>query len=320
MKREGFTLVEMLVILIFLSFIALMAVPNITSMIKKSEDDKYNIFLNDVFLATEAYIEKYKDDYPSLSMDGVNTYIYMKDLVDEGLISTNLVNPKYCVNNECTSKKIATCSSKTCSVDEYTIIVKKDEDGKYKYELKNEKIEPIEEHSVCQNASEEDYTITNIILNGSFENDFTNYYVKAENASISTTESLFGDKSYKRSNSTKAGGTCQYINVVEGHKYYYFIYFKSGDIVLKSDISNTGWGTISSSSSEWKKSGIIITATTTDRKNISLNYGNDITQDTYVDGVGLIDLTEAFGVGNEPSLEWCEANIDYFEGSKIICY
>ena len=135
--KKGFTLVEMLVILIFLSLIFLIAVPSTINMLKKGEDDKYNRFLNDVYLATEAYLENNKVDYPNLNIIGATTYIYMKDLVDEGLISTNLVNPKYCEDNECTSKKIATCSSKTCSVDDYTIIVTKDEDGKYKYELVN---------------------------------------------------------------------------------------------------------------------------------------------------------------------------------------
>ena len=135
MKKNGFTLMEMIVILIFITIIALMSVPSITNMIKKGEEDKYNIFLNDVYLATEAYIEKYKDDYPSLNVEGSNTYIYMKDLVDEKLVSTNLVNPKYCVNDECTSRKVAVCNNVVCVVDDYTIIVTKDDDGKYNYRL-----------------------------------------------------------------------------------------------------------------------------------------------------------------------------------------
>lgn len=38
----------------------------------------------------------------------------------------------------------------------------------------------------------------------------------------------------------------------------------------------------------------------------------------WIDGAMLIDLTDAFGSGNEPSKEWCDANIDYFLGSKYI--
>ena len=135
MNKRAFTLIEMIVVLVFISIIALMALPNITTMLKNSVDDEYKIFLDDVFLATEAYIEKYRDDYPSLNEDGAVTEIYMKDLVDEKLISTNLVNPKYCIDSECTSKKIATCTDTSCTVDDYTIKVTKDEIGKYKYEL-----------------------------------------------------------------------------------------------------------------------------------------------------------------------------------------
>ena len=63
MKKNGFTLVEMVVILIFITIIALMSVPVITNMLKKGEDDKYNMFLDDIYLATEAYIEKYMQNH-----------------------------------------------------------------------------------------------------------------------------------------------------------------------------------------------------------------------------------------------------------------
>jgi hypothetical protein len=39
---------------------------------------------------------------------------------------------------------------------------------------------------------------------------------------------------------------------------------------------------------------------------------------SYTDNLILIDLTAAFGAGNEPTKEWCDANIPYFEGSTTI--
>ncbi|MBE6161808.1 MAG: hypothetical protein E7158_06290 [Firmicutes bacterium] len=39
---------------------------------------------------------------------------------------------------------------------------------------------------------------------------------------------------------------------------------------------------------------------------------------TYVDGIGMVDLTEAFGAGNEPTQQWCDENIEYFDGSTTI--
>lgn len=40
----------------------------------------------------------------------------------------------------------------------------------------------------------------------------------------------------------------------------------------------------------------------------------------YIDDVMLIDLTAAFGAGNEPTQEWCDTNIEYFSGNKTIQY
>ena len=40
----------------------------------------------------------------------------------------------------------------------------------------------------------------------------------------------------------------------------------------------------------------------------------------YIDDAMLIDLTAAFGAGNEPTQEWCDTNIEYFAGNKTIQY
>ncbi len=38
----------------------------------------------------------------------------------------------------------------------------------------------------------------------------------------------------------------------------------------------------------------------------------------YVDNIVAVNLTQVFGAGNEPSLAWCNENIDYFEGTLSI--
>ena len=75
MKR-GFTLVELLVLLAFIGLLLFFVVPNLTGFMKKSDDNKYNAFLNDIFLATEAYIQKNDDQYPTLQSGGV-AYVYL---------------------------------------------------------------------------------------------------------------------------------------------------------------------------------------------------------------------------------------------------
>jgi hypothetical protein len=38
----------------------------------------------------------------------------------------------------------------------------------------------------------------------------------------------------------------------------------------------------------------------------------------YFNGLMLVDLTESFGAGKEPTKEWCDKNIPYFLGTKTI--
>ena len=130
MNKKGFTLVEMLIVITLISIIALMAIPLMTNYIKKGENDKYKAFENDIFMATEAYLQKYIDNYPQLSNVGGVAYIYMDELVKEKLVKSNLVNPK-------TSEKIGECTENSCTIDDYTITVIKQEDGTYSYELVN---------------------------------------------------------------------------------------------------------------------------------------------------------------------------------------
>jgi hypothetical protein len=47
---------------------------------------------------------------------------------------------------------------------------------------------------------------------------------------------------------------------------------------------------------------------------LDYNKSSGVTRQACFDGVMLIDLTAAFGAGNEPTKEWCDENINYFTG------
>lgn len=137
--KKGLTLVEMIAIMSIFAIIVFISFPIIDGMIKQGDEDKYNLFLNDIYLATEAYIQKYSDNYPDLNSS--YNFVYMKELVEEKLVKSTLVNPKYCDNNGCSSKQISTCNQNNeCVVDDYTIIVGKDTSGVLKYLLVNKMI------------------------------------------------------------------------------------------------------------------------------------------------------------------------------------
>ena len=58
---------------------------------------------------------------------------------------------------------------------------------------------------------------------------------------------------------------------------------------------------------------------TTGSYQMRLDYNNNnATTSVWYDGLVIIDLTATFGSGNEPTKEWCDANIPFFEGTTYI--
>lgn len=176
-----------------------------------------------------------------------------------------------------------------------------------------------------------EYKITNLVKNGSFENDLDNWikynYLDSE-ATIhtpNTTYKKFGGKSIERvANDTNSKNlVAQSIHFIEGHKYYYFLSGYTNSTTsqrISSDVNSRNNSNITFNITKqvgWVKGSVIYTSEATEDRNISINCA--VTTDkTYVDGVGVIDLTDAFGAGNEPTKEWCDENIDYFNGTKTI--
>lgn len=93
MKNKGFTLIELLGVFAFLGIAALIVIPSATGMLKQSKVEDSKRFENDLFLATEAYIESNSDHYDGIKVNGGVDYISIAELIDNGFISKNLVNP-----------------------------------------------------------------------------------------------------------------------------------------------------------------------------------------------------------------------------------
>lgn len=92
MKNRGFTLVELLGVITVLALITLIAVPSITGTLKKQKEMQYNKYLNDLYLATEAYVLN-QDEY-DLSQVNQTIYIKLEDVVKAKYLNSTIVNPK----------------------------------------------------------------------------------------------------------------------------------------------------------------------------------------------------------------------------------
>ena len=123
--KKGFTLIEMLITVAVLGLIILIVTPNITGLLKKVSDDKYNRFLDDVFIATEAYIQKNISEYPSIKIPNEKVYIYFSDLISSNYLKSDVYDPK---------------NKLKVSNEDFTVEVYLSDDGEYKYKLYEERL------------------------------------------------------------------------------------------------------------------------------------------------------------------------------------
>lgn len=93
--KKGFTLVELLAVLVILGAIVLVSVPSLISTNKASKENEYNEFVTTIENAAEAYVETHPDKYADLK-NGVTTSanISTETLVAAGTVEGNMVNPK----------------------------------------------------------------------------------------------------------------------------------------------------------------------------------------------------------------------------------
>lgn len=117
-----------------------------------------------------------------------------------------------------------------------------------------------------------------------------------------------------------------------GHKYYGRCYQKSpaghtwGDARFEyyaEDVAGTGllvFGYMEPTNNEWKILSSIQTLTgePTGENWYLRSFVSGGNADSYRKEMMIIDLTESFGPGNEPTKEWCDVNIPFFEGELTI--
>lgn len=91
MNKKGFTLVELLAIVVILAVIMVVAAPNMTKQIKKSEEESQNILNQKIENASKLYAAKYyvTDIVKCTSTDKENPCVKFNlyDLEQDGLIN-----------------------------------------------------------------------------------------------------------------------------------------------------------------------------------------------------------------------------------------
>ena len=84
MNKKGFTLTELIAILVIISIVALIAVPAVVNSIKNNNHDSYNGVVNDIILASETY---------AANMGASIVQISVETLKQAGYLPADLKNP-----------------------------------------------------------------------------------------------------------------------------------------------------------------------------------------------------------------------------------
>ncbi|MDD4036612.1 MAG: type II secretion system protein [Bacilli bacterium] len=93
-SKKGFTLLELLAVVVILAIMMLGAVPNLVQTFNRTKDKQYEQFIKRIEEAARVYAENKKDEINSLKDVGGITYITIQDIIDEKLLREPLIDPK----------------------------------------------------------------------------------------------------------------------------------------------------------------------------------------------------------------------------------
>ena len=92
MKKDGYTLVELLGILAVMAVMLLIIVPNVITTVRNADIQKQEIFKKTVEQAAENYVENNIDLFPELNKSEV-TFRRVQELIDAGYLKSTLIDP-----------------------------------------------------------------------------------------------------------------------------------------------------------------------------------------------------------------------------------
>lgn len=92
-SNKGFTLVELIVVIILLGIVGTVVVYNMTSVSNTSKDTEYKRFIASVKSAANVYADMNPEAFDDLYVTRSYIYIKIDELIKAGLLDENLVNP-----------------------------------------------------------------------------------------------------------------------------------------------------------------------------------------------------------------------------------
>ena len=94
MNTRGFTLVEVVAIMVILIGIFLVSFPALNNMVNSDEEKLYDTMVDDLCIAGKTYLYSHLDLYPNLSIIGETVQLDISLLIEYGNVDSDIVNPK----------------------------------------------------------------------------------------------------------------------------------------------------------------------------------------------------------------------------------
>lgn len=93
MNDKGFTLVELLTVIIILGVLAIITVPMIMGNVEESKKISYEKLIKNIEQTTQIYIRNNKDNIPGIKTVGNVTSITLQDLVEKEGLKKPVIDP-----------------------------------------------------------------------------------------------------------------------------------------------------------------------------------------------------------------------------------
>ena len=94
MDSKGFTIVELVAILLVLAAITFISFSSIKNLLKSDNDKKYTAMVEDLCYAGKSYISANRQDFDELDVIGGETIIQIDELIAYGSVNDDAKNPK----------------------------------------------------------------------------------------------------------------------------------------------------------------------------------------------------------------------------------
>ena len=171
------------------------------------------------------------------------------------------------------------------------------------------------------------YTLVNMINNNGFELGISGWNITGS-SNITSVNNLFKKSGFKslsiNTSNELENKVSQTVTLKANHMYFIseYLYLNKNtsgytNIYLNSnnDYANVQFSVLRAK--KWNYISSLFTATSAGNYSYNVAALNSV-NNIYIDNVMLIDLTETFGAGNEPDINWCDSHITYFNSSLTL--